>query len=128
MPIKLAHYIKLIMGTPKNAFITLIALYFLVVMHYFQHNVGGSGLDVPINPLGWIIVSGLVGLGLVQIIQQRQFIYNKYLIVITLCCCALLIPLLYSNEASVFSHARLFALFAGVGVLTAFYQMKLADI
>lgn len=125
MPDKLSHYIKLMIGTPKSAFITLIALYFIVVMHYFQHNVGGSGLDVPINPLGWIIVSGLVGLGLVQIIQQRRFIYNKYLIVITACCCALLIPLIYSNEAGIFSHARLFGLFAGLGVLVAFYQMKL---
>jgi len=123
----LFHHLKLLLGTPKQGFIALIGLYFLLVMHYFQHNVGGSGLDIPINPLGWIIVSGLVGLGLVQIIQQRQFIYNKYLIIIAVCCTSLLIPLVYSNEAGVFSYARFLGIFAGVGILAAVYQMKFSD-
>lgn len=114
-------------GSPKAAFISLIAVYFLMIMHYFQHNVGGSGLDIPINPLGWIIISMLVSLGIVQIIQQRRIIYNKYLLIATGCCTFLLIPLLYANEAGPFSHTRLLGLFAGLGVLTAFYQMQFSQ-
>jgi O-antigen polymerase len=114
------HFIK----TPKSLFIRFIALYFCVLMHYFQHNYGGSGLDVPINPLGWIVVSCLVGLGLVQMIKTRTFVYNRYLMVVAACCCLLLIPLLYSDIQAVHSYSRLLGLFAGLLVLAAFYQMK----
>lgn len=112
------------LSSPKNAFISIIGIYFLLVMHYFQHNVGGSGLDVPINPLGWIVVSILVGLGLVQIIKSKMFLYNNYLMWVSIACLALLIPLFYGNEAAVFSHPRLLGIFAGLAVITAIYQMN----
>jgi len=109
---------------PKTAFIALIALYYVVLMHYFQHNYGGTALNIPINPLGWIIVSALVGLGLMQIIKTRQVLYNKYLIVVAISCCLLLIPLAYSGIEAVYSYSRLLGLFVGLFVLTAFYQMR----
>jgi len=109
---------------PKTAFIGLIALYYVVLMHYFQNNYGGSGLDIPINPLGWIIVSALISLGLIQIIKTSRFLYNKYLVVVAACCCLLLIPLLYSDIEAVQSYSRLSGLFVGLLVLTAFYQMR----
>ena len=116
--------INIALRDPKSLFIALIGVYFVILMHYFQHNVGGSGLDVPINPLGWVIVSCLVGLGLIQTIKQRQFIYNRYLIIVSVCCALLLIPLLYSGDVGSFSYARLLGLFAGLGTLSAFYQMQ----
>jgi len=109
---------------PKTVFLGLIALYYAVLMHYFQHNYGGTALNIPINPLGWIIVSALVGLGLVQIIKTRQFLYNKYLVVVAISCCLLLIPLTYSGIEAAHSYSRLLGLFVGLFVLTAFYQMR----
>ena len=109
---------------PKSLFLGLIAVYFLVVMHYFQHNYGGSGLDLPINPLGWIIMSGLIALGLIQIIRTQSFIFNRYLIILSSCCGLLLIPLLYSGAEAIHSYSRLLGLFTGLLVLVAFYQMQ----
>ena len=117
---QLATFIK----EPKSLFLGLIAVYFLVVMHYFQHNYGGSGLDLPINPLGWIIMSGLIALGLIQIIRTQSFIFNRYLIILSSCCGLLLIPLLYSGAEAIHSYSRLLGLFTGLLVLVAFYQMQ----
>jgi len=110
--------------TPKSVFLGLVTAYFLVIMHYFQHNYGGSGLDLSINPLGWIVISCLVGLGFIQIIRTQSFIFNRYLLVLSSCCGLLLIPLLYSSAEAIYSYSRLLGLFAGLLVLIAFYQMQ----
>lgn len=112
---------------PKTLFLGLLAIYFLTIMHYFQHNYGGSGLDLPINPLGWIVISCLIGLGLIQIIRTQTFIFNRYLIILSSCCGLLLTPLLYSGAEAIHSYSRLFGLFTGLLVLVAFYQMQFND-
>ena len=49
---------------PKNLFKAIFALYMLVGMHYYSSNMGGYGLYLPFNVIGWILIASLIGLGL----------------------------------------------------------------
>lgn len=108
----------------KQYFLFTIAAYFLVGMHYFQPNYGGSGLDNPINPIGWIVMSILVSLGILQITKIKRVNYSPFLILLSIGCLILLIPLIYAPGTGWYSHTRLLGLFAGLGLLFSIAQME----
>lgn len=115
---------KYIGASPKQWTITTLGFYFLVILHYFQFNHGGSGLNHPMNPLGWIVVSIIIGYGLLQISKSGEFRFNYLSKNIALGCGLLLIPLAYSGDTGWYSHQRLLGLFAGLALLLAFQQMN----
>jgi len=116
---------KVVGNSPKQWAMFSFGLYFLVLLHYFQFNHGGSGLNHPMNPLGWIIVSIIIGCGLLQIANKGEFRYNTLSRNIGIGCLILLIPLAYSGDTGWYSHQRLLGLFAGLALLFAIQQLQL---
>jgi len=114
----------LIGDSPKKWAIFTFGAYFLVVMHYFQFNHGGSGLNHPMNPLGWIVVSIIIACGLLQISRSGEFRYNILSRNLSIACFILLIPLLYSGDTGWYSHQRLLGLFAGLALLFSIQQFQ----
>ncbi len=115
---------KVIGNTPKQWAIFSFGLYFLVLLHYFQLNQGGSGLNHPMNPLGWIIVSVVIACALVQIARSGHFRFNYLSKNFAIACLILLIPLVYSGETGWYSHQRLLGLFAGLALLFSIQQLN----
>ena len=54
---------------PKNLFKSVFAGYFLLVMHYYLPNMGGYGLYLPYNVIGWMFIATLIGLGFWQTVN-----------------------------------------------------------
>ncbi|MFO6424641.1 Wzy polymerase domain-containing protein [Motilimonas sp. KMU-193] len=118
---------------PSNTKLNLIftwvfALFCLVGMHYFQHNQGGAGLDLPINPVGWSFISILIGIGLWQITLTQQIRYNSLTIAGLIAFALLLAPIFYPNaEFAEASYPRLLGFLGGILLLFAMQQLKLRD-
>ena len=56
----------------KDIFFYVFSSYFLFGMHVSIEHVGGYGLYLPFNIIGWIFISFLIGLGLYQISKSRK--------------------------------------------------------
>jgi len=55
-------------------FFGVAALYWLLGMHLFMHNPGGSSFYLPFNMVGWAFVSLLIGIGLWLVAAPSVFI------------------------------------------------------
>jgi len=98
---------------PRAFFITFTLL-MAVGAHYFQHNQGGSGLELAQNNVVWIFFSILIGLGLWKITEQKKIIYSRFTIVFLIAVVLFFIPLFYpNNELASQSYTRLLGLLAG---------------
>ncbi|WP_417698286.1 Wzy polymerase domain-containing protein [Psychromonas sp.] len=93
--------------------------------HYFQHNQGGSGLQLAVNNVVWIFFSLLIGLGLWQITAQQKIIYSKYTAIVFIALGLFFLPLAYPNNALADqSYTRLLGLFAGVLLFLSLQQFS----
>ena len=111
----------------KQYFLLIVGFYFIVAMHYFQQNHGGMALSTPFNPLGWVVISALIALGIIQIAHSKKLLYTPFVTAITIACCLLLVPLIYAPGTGWYSHQRLLGLFAGLAVLIAIIQFELTS-
>ncbi len=97
-----------------KAFMAIFGLYTLLGMHYFQHNQGGSALELPINAVGWIFLSVLIAMGLWQITLKQKIHYSAFTLSILAAFFLFLAPVFYpNNEFAEFSYPRLMGFFAG---------------
>ncbi|WP_354625461.1 Wzy polymerase domain-containing protein [Psychromonas sp. MME2] len=97
-----------------RAFFICFALLMLLGAHYFQHNQGGSGLELAQNNVVWIFFSCLIGLGLWKVSEQQKFIYSRFTILFLIAVALFCVPILYpNNELAEQSYTRLIGLFAG---------------
>ncbi|WP_435235546.1 Wzy polymerase domain-containing protein [Psychromonas sp. PT13] len=97
-----------------RAFFITFTLLMAVGAHYFQHNQGGSGLELAQNNVVWIFFSILIGLGLWKITEQKKIIYSRFTIVFLIAVVLFFIPLFYpNNELASQSYTRLLGLLAG---------------
>ncbi|RKF14333.1 hypothetical protein DBZ36_16880 [Alginatibacterium sediminis] len=109
----------------RRSFLLVLTVYLLAGMHYFQHNQGGSGLELPINLVAWVFISTLIGLGLWQISLNRKVYFPPALIAVSVMTLCLWIPMLYpNNQFASLALPRLLALSAGVLMLLAFFQFR----
>lgn len=109
-----------------TAFIWVFALFCLIGMHYFQHNQGGAGLELPINPVAWSFISILIGIGLWQITLCQKIHYNSLTIAGLIAFTLLLIPVFYPNaEFTEASYPRLLGFLGGILLLFALQQLNL---
>jgi O-antigen polymerase len=65
----------------NRAFLITFALLMGLGAHYFQHNQGGSGLELAQNNVVWIFFSILIGLGLWKITEAKKIFYSRLTIV-----------------------------------------------
>lgn len=105
----------------------LWGLYWLLGMHFFMHNPGGSGLYLPFNAWGWVFASIAIGLGLWQVTLRQKLVITPLLTGLWLGGLLLLLPMAYPGfELKDYAIPRLLGLFAGLLFLACLYQWQLA--
>jgi len=108
-----------------RAFLITFALLMGLGAHYFQHNQGGSGLELPSNNVVWIFFSILISLGLWKITAQQKIIYSKYTSIIFVAFGLFILPIFYPNNAlAEQSYTRLLGLFAGILLFLSLQQFS----
>ncbi|MCG6200762.1 PglL family O-oligosaccharyltransferase [Psychromonas antarctica] len=108
-----------------RAFFVTFALLMGLGAHYFQHNQGGSGLELAQNNVVWIFFSILIGLGLWKITVQKKIVYSRFSIVFLAAFLLFLLPVFYPNNALADqSYTRLLGLFAGFLLFVSLQQFQ----
>ena len=108
-----------------RAFLITFALLMGLGAHYFQHNQGGSGLELPVNNVVWVFFSLLIGLGLWKITAQQKIFYSKYTAIIFIGLGFFFLPLAYPNNILADqSYSRLLGLFAGILLFLCLQQFN----
>jgi len=110
----------------RKAFLITFGVYMLIGMHYFQPNLGGSGLHLPFNAIGWIFISILMGIGWWQAKIQAELVYSRLSLIFITATLVMLIPLLYADPIVVgLSYSRLLGLIGGLLFFIALQQFRL---
>ncbi|WP_432468468.1 Wzy polymerase domain-containing protein [Agarivorans sp. Z349TD_8] len=113
--------------TLEACFSYVFAVLMFIGMHYFQHNQGGSGLELPFNLVVWCFASLLIGLGLLKVSHSQRLRYNRSLLVMLFSTILLWLPLLYPNaEFGEFAIDRLLGLSAGILIIFSIMQLELS--
>jgi O-antigen polymerase len=107
---------------PQLLFVGTLALYLLVGAHFLMRNAGGSGLDLPVNLVGWIFAALLIAAGLWQIVQTRQLLISRFFVVALVGVAGLLIPLFYPGALVVDTLPRIMGLVGGLLLYFALLQ------
>ena len=63
-------------------FLASVGVFFIVAMHYFQHNPGGSGLELSFNASAWIPFSFAISCGLLEICRQKVWRYSRMTLIL----------------------------------------------
>ena len=105
-----------------------VGLVYLLGMHVYVPNLGGSGLDLPFNAIIWGGLSIALGLGFYQTAVNRQLRYSKLTIALFLCCLMLSVPLFYpSTQNYTQAIPRIAALWGGWIFFLVLQQLKLSN-
>ena len=83
---------------PKDMFFYVFSSYLLIGMHISIEHVGGYGLYLPFNIIGWIFISILIGLGFYQVSKTERLIYSNFSIYCLMGSALMFLPLFYSNN------------------------------
>ncbi|MDO6706368.1 PglL family O-oligosaccharyltransferase [Photobacterium sp. 1_MG-2023] len=108
-------------------FLLTLTFLFLLNMHYFQHNQGGSGLMLPFNVSSWIPFSFAIAIGLLEVSRQKILRYSRLTLVFFLCCVMLTLPVFYPEASPAGAANRLFALWAGWLFFVALQQFAFSQ-
>ena len=79
-------------------FLVSIGVTFLVAMHIFMPNPGGSGLSLSFNVTTWLAISFSIALGLIHTIGRNSLRYNKLTCVLIACTILLTLPVFYTSS------------------------------
>ena len=110
---------------PRVLFQVVFAGYFLLAMHYFLPNMGGYGLYLPYNVIGWMFIATLIGLGFWQISRTGFIELSKTQVLFSIGFLFCLLPLAYSiNEISYRTTSRVMFLLGGLGFYTPLVQFR----
>jgi len=111
--------------TPKTLFKIVFAVYLLLGMHFNMDHLGGYGLYLPFNTVGWIFISLLIGLGSWEIRNNGKIIFSRFQIVCWVGIGLMFLPLFYPNNenADLVLH-RFLGLGAGLLIYSAFQQFR----
>ena len=97
----------------NRVFLASLAVVFLLAMHFFMPNPGGSGLALSFNPTTWLALSFSLAIGCYQLATNRVIRYTKLTIGLFVSCVILTTPVLYSNADISGASGRLIGLWAG---------------
>ena len=81
-----------------RAFFITFALLMGLGAHYFQHNQGGSGLELAQNNVVWIFFSTLIGLGFWKITVQKKINYSRFSLIFLMAMGLFILPIFYPNN------------------------------
>ncbi len=102
-------------AAPLNRhFIFSLGFIFLVAMHFFTPNPGGSGLALSFNPVIWFGLSITLAIGLYQLATNHTFRYSRLTIGLLASCILLTVPEFYTSANIEESVTRLAGLWVGL--------------
>ena len=111
--------------TPKTLFKIVFAVYLLLGMHYNTDHLGGYGLYLPFNTVGWIFISLLIGIGCWQIRNSGEIIFSRFQILCWIGIGLMCLPLIYpNNENAALAHQRILGIAGGITVFFSFQQFR----
>jgi len=94
-------------------------------MHISIKHVGGYGLYLPFNIIGWMFISLLIGLGLYQISKVAKLFYSNLYIYCLIGSALMLIPFFYSNNVHAdLAVMRILGLGGGLLLYLSFQQFE----
>ncbi|WP_406732568.1 PglL family O-oligosaccharyltransferase [Vibrio scophthalmi] len=108
-------------------FLASIGLIFIVAMHFFMPNPGGSGLALSFNATTWIALALTIAIGLYQIGTAGVIRYNKLTIVLFISCLMLTAPALYPNAEFLLAINRLTGLWFGFLLFVTLQQFRFSN-
>ncbi|MEZ9231147.1 PglL family O-oligosaccharyltransferase [Vibrio amylolyticus] len=111
----------------NKPFLASLAVVFLVAMHFFMPNPGGSGLALSFNPATWLTLSFTFSIGLYQLATNQTLRYSKLTLGLLVCCSLMSIPLLYSNTESTAVLSRLTGLWLGLLLFVLLQQFRFSN-
>ena len=111
--------------TLKTLFKIVFAVFLLIGMHFNMDHLGGYGLYLPFNTVGWMFISLLIGLGFWQISKTGRIEFSQFQIFCWVGFGLMCLPLLYlNNKNAVLVFHRFLGLGAGLLVYSAFQQFS----
>ena len=111
--------------TPKTLFNIVFAVYLLLGMHFNVDHLGGYGLYLPFNTVGWMFISLLIGLGCWEIRNNGKIIFSRFQIICWIGTGLMCLPLIYpNNENSGLVIHRFLGLGAGLILYLSFQQFR----
>ncbi len=111
----------------NRKFLAAMAVVFLVAMHFFMPNPGGSGLALSFNPTTWIAFSIAFGIGCYHLAGNQALRYSKLTIGLLVSCVILSIPLFYSGTNYELSLGRMLGLWAGMAFFILLQQFSFSN-
>ncbi|MCC5517653.1 ligase [Vibrio splendidus] len=111
----------------NKAFLASLAVVFLLAMHFFMPNPGGSGLALSFNSTTWLALSFTLAIGFYQLATNRVLKYSKLTVGLLISCVILTLPTLYSNAFPQAASGRLLGLWAGFTLFVVLQQFKFSN-
>ena len=74
-----------------------VVLYFILGVQYYQPNVGGIGIDLPFNLVGWGLIGIALSAGLWSLYVRGKIKLNQQIIVLGLLISCLFVPFIFGN-------------------------------
>lgn len=108
-------------------FLVSIGIVFLLAMHVFMPNPGGSGLALAFNPTTWLAISFSIAIGLYQLGSYGSLRYNKLTVGLLVCCLMLTLPILYVGASIELAIGRLTGLWAGYILFVVLQQIRFSN-
>tara|TARA_B100000029_G_scaffold272309_2_gene267228 strand:- start:3335 stop:4999 length:1665 start_codon:yes stop_codon:yes gene_type:complete len=111
--------------TPKTLFKFVFVTYMLVGMHISIDHMGGYGLYLPFNTIGWMFFSLMIGLGFWQIGKTGKIEYSRFQLLCWTGFGLLCLPYLYPNNVNAgLSFQRILGLGGGLSLFFALGQFR----
>ncbi|RJT31439.1 PglL family O-oligosaccharyltransferase [Rahnella woolbedingensis] len=106
----------------KKSVICLLGIYFIILMHVYQPNMGGSGLNLPGNIVGWLMITGIFFLAVAFSLGNRRLVVSRSLTLYIGAACLLAIPLLYPDVRWINIIERMLGLAGGIALYAVLQQ------
>lgn len=111
----------------NKPFLLVLGAVYLIAMHFFMPNPGGSGLALAFNPATWLTLSVALAIGLYQLASYRKLRYSKLSIVLLICSVIMSLPMLYTNAYWPGAISRMTGLWAGLLLFIVLQQFYFSN-
>ncbi len=111
----------------NRKFLLALAVLFVLAMHFFMPNPGGSGLALSFNATSWIAFSFALGIGCYQIARNQALRYSKLTIGLFISVIIMTIPVFYPNANSNLAANKLIGLWSGLLFFVVLQQFHFSN-
>ena len=113
----------------KTIFFYIFSIYFLFGVHFYSYTLGGYGLYLTNNIIGWIFITLLISIGIIQIIISGEIYFTKFSKFVLFGILCLLLPIIYpNNDLLSWATLRILGLMGGFLFYFSLLQFKFSKI